>query len=79
MNEVNNGYFGNFGGRFVPENLNKVLDEIKDVFYKYKDDSDFNREFMYYLKYYVGRPSPLYYAKMLTKHIGGAKVYLKIS
>ncbi|MDK2799042.1 MAG: tryptophan synthase beta chain [Clostridiales bacterium] len=72
-----NGYFGEFGGRFVPKNLETVLDEVKAAFEKYKDDPDFIRELEYYNKYYVGRPSPLYFAEKLTQKMGGAKIYLK--
>ena len=71
------GFFGEYGGRFVPENLIKVLDEVKEAFYKFKDDEDFNKELNYYLKYFVGRPNPLYFAERLTNKIGGAKIYLK--
>jgi hypothetical protein len=71
------GFFGEYGGRFVPENLIKVLDEVKQAFYRFKDDPDFQKELDYYFKYFVGRPSPLYYAERLTKQIGGAKIYLK--
>ncbi len=71
------GYFGEFGGRFVPENLVDVLEEVKQAFEKYKDEPEFLKELEYYSKYYVGRPSPLYYAEKLTNKIGGAKIYLK--
>lgn len=71
------GFFGEYGGRFVPEDLIAVLDEVKGAFYKYKDDADFQKELNYYLKYFVGRPSPLYFAERLTQAIGGAKIYLK--
>lgn len=73
----NTGFFGEYGGRFVPESLVEVLDEIKESFYKFKDNTDFNKELNYYFKYFVGRPSPLYFAERLTKQIGGAKIYLK--
>lgn len=73
----NTGFFGEYGGRFVPENLVKVLDEVKQAFNKFKDDADFQKELDYYFKYYVGRPSPLYFAERLTKQMGGAKIYLK--
>ncbi len=73
----NTGFFGEYGGRFVPDDLVKVLDEVKQAFYKFKDDADFQKELDYYFKYYVGRPSPLYFAERLTKQIGGAKIYLK--
>ncbi|KNY28849.1 tryptophan synthase subunit beta [Pseudobacteroides cellulosolvens] len=71
------GFYGEFGGRFVPENLVKVLDEVKEAFLKFKDDPEFKKELDYYFKYFVGRPNPLYYAERLTKQIGGAKIYLK--
>lgn len=73
----NAGFFGEYGGRFVPENLVKVLDEVKEAFYKFKEDADFQKELDYYLKFFVGRPSPLYFAERLTKQMGGAKIYLK--
>ncbi|MGE4282963.1 MAG: tryptophan synthase subunit beta [Clostridia bacterium] len=71
------GYFGEFGGRFVPDNLEGVLEEVKNAFEKYKDDSEFIKELEYYNKYYVGRPSPLYYAERLSEKVGGARIYLK--
>jgi len=69
--------FGEFGGQYVPEKLKKALEELEVAFLKYKDDKDFQKEYDYYLKQYVGRPSPLYYAERLTKELGGAKIYLK--
>jgi tryptophan synthase beta chain len=71
------GYFGEFGGSFVPEELQIVLNEMEAQFLKYKDDPDFIKELNYYLKEYVGRENPLTYAENLTKQIGGAKIYLK--
>lgn len=71
------GFFGEYGGRYVPDNLVNVLDEVKEAFYKYKDDPEFVQELDYYFKYFVGRPNPLYFAKRLTEEIGGAKIYLK--
>ena len=71
------GYFGEFGGSFVPEELQLVLNEMEAQFLKYKDDPDFIEEFNYYLKEYVGRENPLTYAENLTKQMGGAKIYLK--
>ena len=76
-NPYQNGFYGQFGGRFVPENLEKVLEDVKQAFIDYKDDADFNKELQSYLKDYVGRPSPLYFAENLTNTIGGAKIYLK--
>lgn len=71
------GYFGEYGGRYVPEELSKVLEEVKVAFEKYKDDAEFIAEFEHYLKNYVGRPSPLYFAERLTEKCSGAKIYLK--
>ncbi|MFF2587383.1 tryptophan synthase subunit beta [Peribacillus butanolivorans] len=71
------GYFGEFGGSFVPEELQQVMDILEADFLKYKDDPEFKEEFQYYLKEYVGRENPLTYAQNLTKKIGGAKIYLK--
>lgn len=78
MGELNQqGYFGEFGGSFVPESLQAVLDGLADAFYTYKDDPDFQEEFRYYVKEYVGRENPLTYAKNITEKLGGAKIYLK--
>ena len=71
------GFFGEYGGRFVPDALNPVLDEIKEAFYHFKDDPEFQKELNYYFKNFVGRPSPLYFAEKLTRALGGAKIYLK--
>ncbi|HHY73962.1 MAG TPA: tryptophan synthase subunit beta [Bacillus bacterium] len=71
------GYFGAFGGSFVPPELQEVLDYLEEQFNKYKDDEDFNNEFKYYLKEYVGRENPLTFARNLTAKLGGAKIYLK--
>ncbi|MBO8138666.1 MAG: tryptophan synthase subunit beta [Desulfotomaculum sp.] len=72
-----NGFFGDFGGAYVPDELKKVLDDLEAAFYRYKDDPDFIAELDYYFKDYVGRPNPLYFAERLTKKLGGAKIYLK--
>ena len=69
--------FGDFGGQYVPERNKLVLDQLEEAFLKYKDDEEFKGEYNYYLKQYVGRPSPLYYAQRLTEELGGAKIYLK--
>jgi len=71
------GYFGEYGGSFVPPQLQNALDQLDDAFEKYKDDPEFNAELDYYLRQYVGRPNPLYYAEKLSKQLGGAKIYLK--
>ncbi len=75
--ERNNGYFGQFGGSFVPESLGKVLKELEESFYKYIEDPDFQKELAYYYKQYVGRANPLYFAERLTEKANGAKIYLK--
>lgn len=75
--ENNNGYFGQFGGAYVPEVLKNVLKEVEMNFYKYIEEEEFLKELHYYNKQYVGRENPLYFAKMLTAKVGGAKVYLK--
>ena len=69
--------YGEFGGQYVPQELKKKLNEIEKEFLKVKEDTDFLKEYEYYLKQYVGRPSPLYYAENLSKYAGGAKIYLK--
>lgn len=71
------GYFGQFGGSFVPPDLQNVLDNLEEQFEKYKNDEAFNQEFAYYLKEYVGRENPLTFAERLTDELGGAKIYLK--
>lgn len=71
------GYFGQFGGSFVPEPIQVLLDELEVTFDKYKEDPEFLAEFRHYLKDYSGRETPLYYAESLTEHLGGAKIYLK--
>lgn len=71
------GYFGEYGGSFVPPQLQNVLDILADTFDKYKDDPDFLKELDYYFRQYIGRPNPLYYAEKLSKKYGGAKIYLK--
>lgn len=74
---LSDGFFGEFGGRFVPEALSTVLDGLKTAFYRFKDDPDFRKELAYYYREYVGRPTPLYYAEKLSNRLGGAKIYLK--
>ncbi|WP_342463050.1 tryptophan synthase subunit beta [Ureibacillus sp. FSL K6-8385] len=74
---IKNGYYGNYGGSFVPHEVQKVLDRIAEEFAKVKDDPDFNNELNYYLKEYAGRETPLYFARNLTEKLGGAKIYLK--
>jgi tryptophan synthase beta chain len=71
------GHFGQFGGSFFAETLVEALDELKEMYDKFKDDPEFLAEFHYDLKHFVGRPSPIYYAERLTNKIGGAKIFLK--
>ncbi|MFP4198800.1 MAG: tryptophan synthase subunit beta [Halanaerobium sp.] len=74
---MNRGYFEEFGGRFVPETLMPALDELEEVYLEMKDDPEFIGELKSLLADYSGRPTSLYYAEQLTKHYGGAKIYLK--
>jgi tryptophan synthase beta chain len=69
--------FGQYGGQYVPETLMSALHELEDAFVRACGDESFNREYMHYMRQYVGRPTPLYFAENLTKQLGGAKVYLK--
>ncbi len=69
--------YGEFGGQYVPQELKEKLNEIEKEFTKAKNDEKFVKEYLYYLKQYVGRPTPLYYAENLSKYAGGAKIYLK--
>ena len=71
------GMFGEFGGSYVPEGLQKVLDELAVNFYSCIKDPLFEKEFRYYLHEFVGRENPLTFAENLTKQVGGAKIYLK--
>ncbi|RBW69170.1 tryptophan synthase subunit beta [Bacillus taeanensis] len=71
------GYFGEFGGSFVPPQLQEALNYLEKQYNLYKDDPVFNKEFRYYLKEYIGRDNPLTYAEKLTEKLGGAKIYLK--
>ncbi len=73
----NTGYFGEFGGRFVPETLMYALEELEGSYLKLRSDPAFLRELDDLLREYAGRPTPLYFAKNLTEYVGGAKIYLK--
>lgn len=75
--DINNGFFGQFGGAFVPPQLEKVLREVKENFYACINDVDFLKELAYYQKQYIGRENPLYFAENLTEKAGGAKIYFK--
>ncbi len=71
------GHYGQFGGRYVSETLMPALYELEQAYRHYRHDREFKQEFEYYLRQYVGRPNPLYYAEKLSKKLGGAKIYLK--
>jgi tryptophan synthase beta chain len=73
----NKGYFGDYGGKFVPETLMPVLDELKTAYEEAKRDPSFWAEFDSLSRDYSGRPTPLYFAERLTKHCGGAQIFLK--
>jgi len=72
-----NGYWGEYGGRFVPETLVAPLDELTTAYFAFRDDADFQTEFADLLKNYSGRPTPLYFARRLTDKLDGARIYLK--
>lgn len=71
------GHFGVFGGRFVPETLMPALIEVEKAYNQAKNDPSFQEELDYYLRQYVGRENPLYFAEGLSERCGGAKIYLK--
>ena len=71
------GKFGKYGGKYIPETLSPAVEELESAYEKYKNDPDFQNELSYYLTQYAGRPTPLYFAKNLTRKLGGAKIYLK--
>ena len=71
------GKFGKYGGKYIPETLAPAIEELESAYEKYRNDPDFQNELSYYLTEYAGRPTPLYFAKNLTRHLGGAKIYLK--
>ncbi len=71
------GRYGSFGGRFVPETLMDALNQLAEAYEQARADSEFQERLGYYLKHYVGRPSPLFHAERLTRTAGGAEIYLK--
>ncbi len=71
------GYFGEFGGRFVPETLMYALEELERAYAKAKEEPTFWEELNHYLRSFAGRPTPLYFAKRLTQYAGGARIYIK--
>ena len=72
-----NGFFGEYGGRFVPPQLEPIMQEIGDSYLQIKDDPVFKDELFYLQKHYTGRPSPIFHAKNISDNIGGAQIYLK--
>ena len=74
---TNKGRFGKFGGRYVPETLVPALDELEYNYKKMRNDARFKKELAGYLRTFAGRPTPMYYARTLTKYAGGARIYLK--
>ncbi len=71
------GHFGIYGGKFAPETLMPALAELEAAYLAAKKDKEFQAELEYYFKEFIGRPTPLYFARRLTDHLGGAKIYLK--
>jgi len=71
------GYFGNFGGRYVPETLLPALDELEEAYSALREDPSFKGELSNLLSSYCGRPTPLYLAERFSGHVGGSRVYLK--
>ena len=71
------GYFGQFGGRYVSETLMPLIYEVEKEYKKIKNDQNFLNELDYYLKHYVGRPSPLLFAERITRDLKGPKIYFK--
>ncbi len=71
------GHFGQFGGTYMAETLIPAVEELATQYLRYQNDAEFKAELAYELKHYVGRPSPVYHAKRLSEHLGGAQIYLK--
>ena len=71
------GHFGDFGGKFIPETLMAAVAELEDVYRAVQANEDFQGRLAGLLDSYVGRPTPLYFAENLTRHLGGARIYLK--
>jgi tryptophan synthase beta chain len=71
------GRFGPYGGRFVPETLMYALEQLAKAYAAAREDAEFQKQLDYYLREYVGRPTPLYFAERLTKEAGGARIFLK--
>jgi tryptophan synthase beta chain len=71
------GHFGVYGGKFVPETLMPALEELEKAYIAARKDKEFQEELAFYFREFIGRPTPLYFAKRLTGHLAGAKIYLK--
>jgi tryptophan synthase beta chain len=71
------GHFGVYGGKFVPETLMPALEELEQAYLSARKDKEFQEQLSFYFREFIGRPTPLYFAKRLTGHLGGARVYLK--
>ncbi len=71
------GHFGSFGGRYVPEVLVPIMDDLRDAFFEVIEDESFVNELLSYSRNYVGRPTPLTYCENLTQNLGGAKIFMK--
>jgi len=71
------GYYGEFGGRFVPETIIPALDELEAAYQEAMNDPEFQKQLLYLNQTYTGRPTPVTYAKRLSEHLGGAQIYLK--
>ncbi len=71
------GRYGAFGGKYVPETLMYALDELERAYTDAKADPDFQATLRNYQAHYVGRPTPLYFARRMTEHLGGPRIYLK--
>jgi len=72
-----NGHYGQYGGSFVPETLMHPLEELKAAYAEARADESFQREFETLLREYVGRPTPITFVERLTRHLGGARIFLK--
>ncbi|MDY0163971.1 tryptophan synthase subunit beta [Desulfobotulus sp.] len=71
------GYFGDYGGSFIPEALQKIMDDITAAYADIRKDPEFHKELAYLYKHFVGRPSPIFHARNLSRKLGGAQIYLK--
>ena len=71
------GFFGNYGGSFIPQQLQEVIDEVTREYERISKDPEFIKELNDLQAHYTGRPSPVYYAKRLSQAVGGAQIYLK--